>query len=383
MTTATATEPRYLTSMITANGISVYFSGGDPLIVPSTSPMYDEIVERVNSGNKTGLYQIVNLAAKVKAHTKGKFTLVEHDGVEVVMLYNQPMPPALSELLLDFVEAKTPTEAIERFWQNCCKNPSEESRKALYGFIQANNMTLTDDGCFIGYRSVRDNFTDHRTGKFDNSVGSTVSMPRADVDPVAAHTCSAGLHVAAWEYAWNNFGGSRGTTIEVKVNPKDVVTVPPDYNQQKMRVCEFYVIRQVVTENSNLLHPDTFVDQEVEDDSAAPNTVAPNTVAPTKGDTYVLTVTSSGGLNVPANLAREAGFAVGDTAHYCYDEDEDAIIVTNKCCGQDDDCYSRVVDSHNSIRLGSKVVEELDGYGGDQVEAVFNRTDNRIEITLQ
>jgi len=31
----------------------------------------------------------------------------------------------------------------------------------------------------------------------------------------------------------------------VKVNPKDVVSVPYDYNYSKMRVCEYEVLREV------------------------------------------------------------------------------------------------------------------------------------------
>jgi hypothetical protein len=32
--------------------------------------------------------------------------------------------------------------------------------------------------------------------------------------------------------------------LEVKVSPQDVVAVPPDYSQQKMRVCRYTVLRQ-------------------------------------------------------------------------------------------------------------------------------------------
>lgn len=366
--TATKTDPAYLTSMVTDNGLAVYFSGSDPLLVPITSPMYDEIVERVAKGQLNNIFELVNLAARVKAHTKGRFRLVEKDGVDVVMLFNQAMPVALSELLLDFVDNKTPTDALERFWQNCCKNPSEASRQSLYSFIKANNMTLTDDGCFIGYRSVRTNFTDHHTGRFDNSVGATVKMERKDVDSNANNTCSSGLHVAAWDYAWNAFGGRNGVTIEVKVNPKDVVTVPPDYNEQKMRVCEFKVLRQVTAENTSLLHPDTFVDQEVEDSGE----VEVKGEADISADKYNLTVCTNGGVNIPAALAKAWGVKEGDTVWYCYNEYDDEVQVLKNCCGLNDDCFARRVDKHNSIRLGSKVFYEWCLQAGDYVEAIID-----------
>lgn len=375
-TVAAKPEPKYLTSMVTVHGLSVYFSGGDPLLVPKASPMYDEILDRLNTGNHTNLYELVNLAARVKAHTKGKFTIVEKNGVEVIMLYNQPMPSALSELLLDFVDAGVKTDALEKFWQNCCKNPSEASRQALYGFIKANNMTLTDDGCFIGYRSVRSNFTDHHTGRMDNSVGATVTMDRDKVDPVAENTCSAGLHIAAWGYA-STFYNS-GVRIEVKVNPKDVVTVPPDYNNQKMRVCEFKVLRQVDGERSELLHPDTFVDQEVEDTGTVEVDGEADIAAPTT-DSVNLTICSNGGVNIPASLVKAWGLSEGDLVWYCYDDDEDIVRITKNCCGNDD-CFSRKVDKHNSIRLGSKAFDAWGLDAGDYVVAEI--VDGDIEIYL-
>lgn len=381
-------DPRYLTSMVTAHGLSVYFSGGDPLIVPKQSSMFNEIVSRINTGNFSNLYELVNLAARIKSHTKGKFTLVEKDGVDVVMLYNQPMPSALSELLLNFVDSGVKTDPIEKFWQNCCKNPSEESRQALYGFIKANNMTLTDDGCFIGYRSVTKDFKDHHTGTFDNSVGTTVKIDRNSVDPDPNNTCSKGLHVAAWNYAWSVFGGSNGVTIEVKVNPKDVVTVPPDYNQQKMRVCEFHVLRQVFSERSELLHPDTFVDQNIDNEDDGMDEAEfydadyneDNSVNDSSNE-YSLTICSNGGLNIPASMVRAWGLSEGDTVCYCYDEDSDCVRISKNCCGANDDCFSRKVDAHNSIRIGSKVFESwgldageyvLAKYVGDDIEIVVD-----------
>lgn len=33
--------------------------------------------------------------------------------------------------------------------------------------------------------------------------------------------------------------------VEVLINPKNVIAVPRDYNAQKMRVCEYKVIRRL------------------------------------------------------------------------------------------------------------------------------------------
>ncbi len=87
---------------------------------------------------------------------------------------------------------------------------------------------------------------DKRTGTINNSVGSFVMMNRADVDSNPNQTCSTGLHVASYDYARSVYGAfgveNSDILIEVKVNPRDVVAIPTDYNTQKMRVCQYEVV---------------------------------------------------------------------------------------------------------------------------------------------
>jgi bifunctional DNA-binding transcriptional regulator/antitoxin component of YhaV-PrlF toxin-antitoxin module len=378
---------------MSGNTLSIFFEGTNPLLVPKSNPMYSEIREKLANGLRKGLYTIVDLAAKIKSATKGKFTLIEQDGTDVILLYGKAMDSELSDMVIKFVDAKQPTEALENFWKNCCLNPSKESRESLYGFIQANGFTLTTDGCFIGYRSVTSDFKDHRTRTMDNSVGATVSMDRNKVDPDPNNTCSSGLHVAAWDYAWNAFGGHRGTCVEVKVNPKDVVTVPPDYDNQKMRVCEFKVVSVVTQSRDTLVHPDTFNDaDEVEDTSWNEVDGDDDVNGDTEKDStvYILSVCKDGGVNIPAALARAAGANIGDIA-YAFNDTQDEIVyvgkdgslVYNQVNDADSEMVSarRFVDKHNSIRFGPALFADWNLDAGDQVEAKIDR-DGDIEITV-
>jgi hypothetical protein len=77
-------------------------------------------------------------------------------------------------------------------------------------------------------------------------------MERSQCDSNPDVTCSAGLHVAACSYAWAH-GGS-GYKICVKVNPMNVVAIPKDYENQKMRCCEFVVLA-VHEENKPIVAP--------------------------------------------------------------------------------------------------------------------------------
>ena len=147
------------------------------------------------------------------------------------------LPEALSDRIPQLKDEGHTIEPLVNFWNELKGNPSFNSRKMLYRFLEHNGHPLTEDGCFIAYRGVTSDFRDPHTRTFDNSVGSVCEMPREEVDENPNNTCSRGLHVAAYTYA-HGFGSQ---TIEVKVNPKDVVCVPTDYNGTKMRVCRFEV----------------------------------------------------------------------------------------------------------------------------------------------
>jgi len=162
--------------------------------------------------------------------------LVLKDGL--LHMDNEPLPETLSKRVLQLVEAQLPIDIMVKFWKNLKQNPSFNSRKMLYAFLEHNGHPLTEDGRFIAYRGVTKDFKDQHTGKFDNSVGQVCEVPRDQVDDNPNNTCSHGLHVACYDYA-RSFGPQ---LIEVAVDPKDVVAVPTDYNGTKMRVCKFEVV---------------------------------------------------------------------------------------------------------------------------------------------
>lgn len=105
-------------------------------------------------------------------------------------------------------------------------------------------------GNFIAYKRVRESFRDIHSNTMDNSVGALVEVPRNQVDEDSSRTCSHGLHVANWTYAHTQFASSNPETdvmLEVEVNPADVVAIPADYNNAKMRVCKYKVLGVVTT----------------------------------------------------------------------------------------------------------------------------------------
>ena len=167
----------------------------------------------------------------------------------LLMANNEPLPAELETRIMAFREANLPYDSLLKFWDNLKKNPSYNARKMLFKFLEHHGHPLTLDGCFIAYRGVTEDFKDVHTKTFNNQPGSICEMPRELVDDNPNNTCSAGLHVAAFEYA-KGFGAK---LVEVKVNPADVVSVPVDYSGQKMRTCRFEVIQECAAINEGPL----------------------------------------------------------------------------------------------------------------------------------
>jgi len=91
------------------------------------------------------------------------------------------------------------------------------------------------------YKGIRSDWTDKYSGKIDNSIGKTIKFPRNKVDDNRENQCSWGLHVGSLDYVVDY---CTERVVLVKVNPRDVVSVPKDHDAQKCRVCEYTVLSE-------------------------------------------------------------------------------------------------------------------------------------------
>jgi hypothetical protein len=175
------------------------------------------------------------------------------------------VPKLITKTLMLFVEEELPIEPLINFWKKLRNNPLGTAREDLFTFLETNSHPMTPDGNFIAYKRVdaveNGKLVDNYTKKLDNTPGAVVSMPRSEVDSNRNNTCSRGLHVAAWEYAQTYSGN---TLIEVLVNPEDVVSVPTDYNNQKMRVCRYKVLNIVGKPREETLTKNVHTEDEAE-----------------------------------------------------------------------------------------------------------------------
>lgn len=225
-------------SLIKPNSIIITTATGQQYTVASDHPRWDDIKEAVKAKDYKAAVSMIDLASHINAAGNGK--VVVRQGV--VWYGNTSVNNYLTSRILDMLREGFDINPMCNFMENLMQNPSKRAVDSLYHFLEVGNMPITEDGCFVTYKRVRDDYTDVRTGTFSNRVGSVVEMPRNQVDEDPDQTCSYGLHVCSAEYL-NHFSGAR--IVLCKVNPRDVVAIPRDYNDTKMRVCRYEVIGEI------------------------------------------------------------------------------------------------------------------------------------------
>jgi hypothetical protein len=231
-----------------------FFHEGKWLTANASHPQYTAIEKAVGVGKFSAASKLISLKEAVSiAVTGSKLELLGNE------LYYQGnvVRGILGRRILEMIKMGHDCRPLELFLENLLQNPSSRAVEELYGFMEVSQLPITDDGHFLAYKSVRQDFTDHHTGKMDNSVGTTVSMQRNLVDEDKDRTCSYGLHFAAHEYA-KGFG-SGGRMVILKINPKDVVAIPSDYKNMKGRACSYEILEEVARGDSSLVNAQVVV----------------------------------------------------------------------------------------------------------------------------
>lgn len=232
--------------LISDENITVNYDG-QTHIVPRTDSLAQKLIQALREQRVDDIPNLVSAAKRIERFSKGKFVV---DGGEI-FVNGVAVPPVLGNKIVKFSNEGLPYQPLVKFAENLQKNPSFRAVNELFQFLEKNDHPITENGCFIAYKKVRSDFKDIYSGKFDNSPGTVVEVPRNQVDEDSARTCSHGLHVANWDYAHNQYGSSEDTMLEVEVNPADVVAIPSDYNQSKMRTCRYLVLGVVDREHSS------------------------------------------------------------------------------------------------------------------------------------
>ena len=235
--------------LITDTNITVNFNG-QTHIVARTDKLGDRLIEAIKQNRIDDIPELVSAATRIEKFSNGEFVVRDGkilvDGVEA--------PTVLGNKIVAFANEGLPYQPLVKFASNLQKNPSYRSVQQLYSFLEKNDYPITQDGNIVAFKRVRSDFKDIYTGTIDNSIGAVVEMPRNQIDDNPDTLCSQGLHSASYYYASTQYRSSNPETdimLEVEINPADVVSVPRDHENGKLRCCKYVVIGVVDRDNSS------------------------------------------------------------------------------------------------------------------------------------
>lgn len=162
-----------------------------------------------------------------------------NEGEGCVYYGTEPLHHSLADRLPRMLQEGFNTAPMLAFLKNLFKNPTPHAIEELYEFMEKNALPITEDGCFLAYKKVREDYTDVHTGTFSNAIGEVLEMDRDLCDPIRTNHCSTGFHFCGLSYL-TCFGGER--VVVVKINPIDVTSIPNDYDFAKGRCCKYVVV---------------------------------------------------------------------------------------------------------------------------------------------
>jgi len=237
-------EPEGKYTLVPGSIIVIQYQG-EVCTVDASNRLFEEICNKCYHSDFESAINLAQPAKALNEFTKGDVTVESG----VVNYQGEVVNDGLADAILRLMEqGDEGFIKLVAFLDKVKKNPSYKSRMELFGFIKAADIEITESGDLICWKRVRDNWTDCYTGKIDNSIGQVVTMVRTDVNDDSNQTCSAGLHCCSKSYL-SHFRGAR--VVKVLVNPEDVVSIPTDYNDAKMRTCKYVVIEEVSEEDIN------------------------------------------------------------------------------------------------------------------------------------
>ena len=238
------------------NNSAVLFFNNKMHTVDGNHPHFDEITKLLKDSTHND-QRIIELVQPVKIieNIGNGFGVDENENL---MFKDLVIHNLFAKKVIKLYRENLPYTNLIKFLEKIHAVGTSYSIDQLYNFLERYHFPITEDGNFICYKGVKGDFTSVHSGAgmvyypgmalpvfFENSylpnlIGTTVAVERESVDTNPDKHCSHGLHCGAAEYA----RGFAPTLLLVEVNPADVVSVPNDYNFQKIRVCKYKVVAE-------------------------------------------------------------------------------------------------------------------------------------------
>lgn len=221
--------------------VAVVVVNGRTFTINDTHPSWTAVVKKLKAADYTDLDKILDVRKAVTVFSQGRVKITD-DGE--LTFDGKPMHSVLAKRIVSGFKGGENISRLAKFMERVEQNPSQAARDELFLWLETSKLPFTEDGHFLAYKKVAENYKDIYSGKFDHSVGTTLSMPREKVDPDRRNTCSYGFHFCSLDYLNHYSSAPNDRVMIVKVDPANVVAIPADYSNQKGRATGYTVVAE-------------------------------------------------------------------------------------------------------------------------------------------
>lgn len=233
-------------------------------VVSKSHPMYQRVVDAIKANDWKTVDDIIDPKKAVINYGAGNISVKG----DTMYWKDEEFNTSLAKRMIQMLQDGFDVTPMVNFMENMMQNPSKRAVTELYGFLEKNSLPITPDGHFLSYKRVRGDYKDVHSSKVLNKPAifmtdedreyikekqngvtvtvedsvTVVSMERNRVDDDQNRTCSTGLHFCSRDYL-DHFSGDR--IVILKINPRDVVSIPTDYNDSKGRACRYTIVDEI------------------------------------------------------------------------------------------------------------------------------------------
>lgn len=240
----------YIPHVINEKTITVILDNR-PKSISTNHPNFVKIKALLVSGDHDQIPDLVDIKVSIEKIGNGDIEIIG----DCVRFQGRLVPNYQAEKLISmYRQGHSNINPLKNFVVRLMSNPSARAREEFARFADYKELPFDEDGFIYAYKGVDDELWSitgnketrvvsgkvNEAGKIWNGANETIEVAREDVDDDCNRYCSYGLHAGSFEYA-TGFGTR---TVLVKIDPKDVVSVPTDCDGQKVRVCKYIVVSE-------------------------------------------------------------------------------------------------------------------------------------------
>ncbi|MEK6879340.1 MAG: hypothetical protein AABY22_07030 [Nanoarchaeota archaeon] len=214
------------------------FVGNRTHSIHNSDILYLQIIQALREKRYGDVVQFIDKSSCIKSLSKGRF---EIKGCEV-FYKGKVVHNYVCNKIIECLQQGLPIEPLLAFLEKLLKNPDQRCIEAAYQFVSSENLPIDQNGNILALKCVQSNWMDRFSGQIKNKVGAIIKMRnRPKIKDYGVACSSAGFHLGNQNYI-NGFKNDGDNVIVVSADPQDIISLPSDSNEGKMRVCRYRVV---------------------------------------------------------------------------------------------------------------------------------------------